>query len=75
MIVTSFHLWINEPHCCHSSSILLMTERVFLTYIQLIVGHKGAMNVTEEVYTHIDMKYLLEAINSIYYPKHLKSSS
>lgn len=53
-----------------------MTEaKVSPTYIKLIVGHKSAINVTEEVYTHIDMKYLLQAINSIYYPEHLKSYS
>lgn len=64
------------PHCCRYTCISLMTEaKVSPTYIKLIVGHKGAMNVTEEVYTHIDMNYLLEAINSIYYPEHLNSTS
>lgn len=63
-------------HCCRYTCISLMTEaKVSPTYIKLIVGHKGAINVTEEVYTHIDMKYLLQAINSIYYPEHLKSSN
>lgn len=64
------------PHCCRYTCISLMTEaKVSPTYIKLIVGHKGAMNVTEEVYTHIDMNYLLEAVNSIYYPEHLNSTS
>lgn len=48
------------PHCCRYTCISLMTEaKVPPTNIKLIVGHKDAMNVTEEVYTHIDMKYLL----------------
>ena len=64
------------PHCCRYTCISLMTDaKVSPTYIKLIVGHKGAMNVTEEVYTHIDMNYLLEAVNSIYYPEHLNSTS
>ena len=44
------------------------------TFQKLIVGHKGAMNITEKVYTHIDMKLLVDAINSMYYPEHLKLS-
>lgn len=38
----------------------------------MIVGHKGAMSMTEKVYTHIDMQYLFKAINSIYYLKNIK---
>lgn len=64
------------PHCCRYTCISLMTEaKLSPTYIKLILGHKGAMNVTEEVYTHIDMNYLLKAVNSIYYPEHLNSTS
>ena len=38
----------------------------------MIVGHKGAMTMTEKVYTHIDMQYLINAVNSIYYPESIK---
>lgn len=43
-------------------------------FSKLIVGHKSAMNITEKVYTHIDIKLLIDAINSMYYPEHLKLS-
>ena len=35
------------------------------TMIKKIVGHSGAMTLTERVYTHLDVKALLEAINQI----------
>ena len=78
-IVILFLSWRNQDlnkHLIVAAIHSLMTEaKVSPAYIKLIVGHKRAMNVTEEVYTHIDMKYLLQAINSIYYPEHLKSSN
>lgn len=58
------------PHCCRHTFISLLAEaKISPTYTKLIVGHKGAMSLTEKVYTHIDMSHLLEAVNSIYYPK------
>lgn len=30
------------------------------------------MSITESVYTHIDMKKLINAINSMYYPEEIK---
>ena len=30
-----------------------------------IVGHKGAMTMTERVYTHLDVEVLINAINKI----------
>ena len=33
--------------------------------IKKIVGHAGAMSLTERVYTHLDTTSLLEAINKI----------
>jgi hypothetical protein len=33
--------------------------------IKKIVGHSGAMTLTERVYTHLDVKALPEAINKI----------
>ena len=38
----------------------------------MIVGHKGAMSLTEKVYTHIDINLLIDAVNGIYYPKNIK---
>ena len=33
--------------------------------IKKIVGHSGAMTLTERVYTHLDIEILVEAINKI----------
>ena len=33
------------------------------TMIKKIVGHSGAMTLTERVYTHLDIETLVEAIN------------
>lgn len=33
------------------------------TTIKKIVGHSGAMTLTEKVYTHSDMQVLVDAIN------------
>lgn len=38
---------------------------------KLIVGHKGAMSITESVYTHIEMSELIKAIDSVYYPEEI----
>ena len=35
------------------------------TTIKKIVGHSGAMTLTERVYTHLDIETLVEAINKI----------
>lgn len=35
------------------------------TIIKKIVGHSGAMTLTEKVYTHFDIKKLVDAINEI----------
>ena len=45
------------PHCCRHTCISLLAEaKVSPTYQKMIVGHKGAMSLTEKVYTHIDIK-------------------
>ena len=42
------------PHCCRHTCISLLAEaQISPTYQKLIVGHKGAMSITESVYTHI----------------------
>lgn len=53
------------PHCTRHTCISLLTEvGVDERILQKIVGHKG-QNVTQAVYTHIDLPYKLEAINKI----------
>ena len=44
---------------------MLAEAQVEPTMIKKIVGHSGAMTLTERVYTHLDVKVLLEAINKI----------
>lgn len=53
------------PHCTRHTCISLLTEAgVDERIIQKIVGHKG-QNVTQIVYTHVDLPFKLEAINKI----------
>lgn len=53
------------PHCTRHTFISLLTEAgVDERIIQQIVGHKGK-NVTQAVYTHIDMAAKLNAVNKI----------
>ncbi len=62
------------PHCCRHTCISLLAEaKVSPTYQKMIVGHKGAISLTEKVYTHIDIKLLIDAVNSIYYPESIKN--
>lgn len=49
-------------HTCISQ---LVVRNVNQTIIKKIVGHKSIMNLTEKVYTHIEIQELLEAINKI----------
>lgn len=49
-------------------------EQFYLRNFQEIVGHKGVMNLTDKVYTHIDMKLLIDAVNGKYYPDSIKIS-
>lgn len=54
------------PHDTRHTCISLLTKAdVNPTTIKKIVGHKGAMSLTEKVYTHIDYQTLLDAINKI----------
>ena len=53
------------PHCCrHTCVSLLATAQVSQTYQKLIVGHKGAMSITESVYTHIEMSELIKYVDT-----------
>mgnify|MGYP002520089225 CR=1 FL=1 len=54
------------PHCCRHTCISMLAEAgVNQTIIKKIVGHSGAMTLTEKVYTHFDIKELVDAINRI----------
>ena len=54
------------PHCCRHTCISMLAEaKVDQTTIKKIVGHSGAMTLTEKVYTHLDVKELINAINKI----------
>ncbi len=64
------------PHCCRHTCVSLMAEaNISPTYQKLIIGHKGAMSLTESVYTHIDMKQLVKAVDSMYYPAERKKEA
>jgi integrase len=54
------------PHCCRHTTISMLADaHVDQTLIKKIVGHAGAMSLTERVYTHPDIRELVEAINRI----------
>lgn len=54
------------PHNCRKTCISLLTKAdVRPTYIKLIVGHEGALDLTEKTYTYVDFEELLTAINKI----------
>lgn len=56
----------HRPHDTRHTCITLLTEAgVEPTMIKKIVGHSGAMTLTERVYTHLRTETLLEAINKI----------
>lgn len=52
------------PHCTRHTCISMLSEAgVQDTTIKKIVGHSGAMTLTEKVYTNLDMQVLVDAIN------------
>lgn len=54
------------PHCTRHTCISLLAEaKVDQTTIKKIVGHAGAMTLTEKVYTHLDVNELIEAVNKM----------
>ena len=56
----------HTPHDTRHTCISMLAEaHVDQTMIKKIVGHSGAMTLTERVYTHLDVNALLEAINKI----------
>ena len=54
------------PHCCRHTTISMMADaHIDQTIIRKIVGHAGAMSLTERVYIHLDINELIEAIDQI----------
>lgn len=54
------------PHYCRHTCISMLAEAgIDQTIIKKIVGHSGAMTLTEKVYTHFDIKELVDAINTL----------
>jgi len=47
----------------HTTVSLLAKASVNQTIIKRIVGHSGAMSLTEKVYTHFDVRQLIDAID------------
>lgn len=55
----------HRPHDCRHTCVSLLTQAgVDERIIKKIVGHKG-QGVTQQVYTHLEIKTLLDAINKI----------
>jgi len=56
----------HKPHDTRHTCISMLSEaHVDQTTIKKIVGHSGAMTLTERVYTHLDIETLVDAINRI----------
>ena len=47
----------------HTFISMMVVKNVNQTIIKKIVGHKSIMNLTEKVYTHIEISELLKAVN------------
>jgi len=58
---------LNLKHTVHETRHTLISQLVMKnvnqTIIKTIVGHKSIMNLTEKVYTHIEMSELIKAVN------------
>lgn len=56
----------HKPHDTRHTCVSMMTAKeINPTLIKKIIGHSGAMSLTEKVYTHVNVKELIEAINKI----------
>lgn len=54
------------PHWArHTCASMMADAGVEPSLQKMILGHSGAMSLTERVYTHIDIKVLVDAINKI----------
>ena len=72
-LIENLNLVYYTPHCTRHTCISLLAEaRVDQTSIKKIVGHAGAMTLTERVYTHLDIGVLITAVNQMYVPSEYK---
>lgn len=56
----------HKPHDTIHTCVSMLTQAdVKEVTIKKIVGHRGAMSLTEKVYTHLDVQELIDAINKI----------
>ena len=54
------------PHSTRHTFISMLARiNTNPTVIKKIVGHSGAMSLTERVYTHFEIKELIDAVNKI----------
>lgn len=54
------------PHALRKTfSSMLKKAKVDSTYQKLLLGHEGALDLTEKVYTHVDDEQLIEAVNKL----------
>lgn len=54
------------PHNSRKTCVSLLTKaKVQPILIKLIIGHEGALDLTEKTYTHVDIQQLIDAINLI----------
>lgn len=66
--LAQFYKWQKEltPHNCRKTcSSLLKRFEADSMYHKLILGHSGALNLTERVYTNVSVEKLVETINKI----------
>lgn len=56
----------HRPHDTrHTTISMLAASKIDQTIIKRIVGHSGAMSLTERVYTHFEIQQLVDAIDQI----------
>lgn len=63
--IIQIHNMNQRPHYCSYPFIAMMKKDINSTTIKMIVGHRRAISITESVYTHFDVKTLLDAVNKI----------
>lgn len=64
-LMSEFHMEHTVHETRHTFISLLVSAGVNMTVIKKIVGHKSIMNLTEKVYTHIEVEELIVAVNKI----------
>ena len=64
-LMTQLNLQHTIHETRHTFISLMVQKNINQTIIKKIVGHKSIMNLTERVYTHIEISELLDAVNKI----------